>query len=135
MRSSASSWVDRSLFALWFGVLLALAWPGVEVKAEEARDVAPSARELLGMRARSAAAPAAANAAPGCEAKDPSRLAAQYEQRQQQMREIAQAMGGGELKPMNGRGYLYEQQRNPALDLLRIQLEARALDREAPKPQ
>ena len=131
MHSTTATALDRVLFALGFALLIALAWPGIRVNAEEPRDIAPSARDLTGLRSRPLAAPVAANTAPGCEAQDPSIVAAQYAQRQQQMRDAARAMGGGgTLKPMNGRGYAYAQPSDPALDLLRLQMEARALDRK-----
>ena len=123
MQTASSTLSDRVLFGLAFALLLALSLPGIEVRAE-GDGAAPPARELLGLDAKSVNAPTQAGAS--CAAQDPSALMAQYARQQEVMRQLALADGPGELKPMNGRGYGYVRQGDPALELLRLQAEARA---------
>jgi|GEM_PF-5730555 len=124
MHSSIAISVDRALFALGFALLLALAWPGIEVSAGEPRDLAPSSRELIGLG--TPPPPAAAGApAPGCEVPDAKVVAAQEARQRDVMRQLAQATGPGDLQPMNGRGLNYERQTDIALELSRLRAEAR----------
>ena len=128
MQTASLTLSDRVLFGLAFALLLALSLPGVEVRAEDG-GAAPPARELLGLDAKSVNALTQAGAS--CAAQDPSALIAQYARQQDVMRRVAQAAGPGELKAMNGRGYGYVREGDPALELLRLQMEARVEARAA----
>jgi len=114
--------LHRALACAGFALVLGLSWPGVEARAEG--DIAPSARDLTALNPRVAPVPATPGAA--CRANtpivDPQRAAAQRET----MQRLAQAMKSEGLVVMNNRGSSYEAERDPTLELMRIQLEARA---------
>jgi hypothetical protein len=118
--------LDRFLFSTAFAIALALSWPGIEVHAES--DLAPSSRELTSLGA--APAPAARPPAAGsdsCAASDPALVAKEYDAQRAMMQRLAQAMqaeGDGEFQALDGRGYGYFGERNPALELARLQREA-----------
>jgi hypothetical protein len=114
---------DHLLFAAALALLLALSWPGVAAHAEDG--IAPSSRELTGL----GAAPAPIAAAPGdsCAAADPNLVAKQYDAQREAMQRLAQAMqaeGDGDVRVLDGRGYGYFADRNPGIDLARLQREA-----------
>ena len=125
--------------ALALGLGLALAWPGVEVRAEG--DLAPPSRALT--RLDAAPAPAAAPAPNGdsCAASDPARVAQAYDAQRASLEALAAAMqahDGGEFVVLDGRGNGYFAERNPALELARLQREAQLQARaaaEAAAPQ
>jgi hypothetical protein len=124
MRSIVATSIDRALFALSFVLLLSLAWPGVEARADQPRDIAPSSRELIGLGKPQPPEPAAAPAA-GCEVPDAQEVAVQEARQRELMRRLAQETGPGDLRPMNGRGVAYERQSDVALELARLRVEAR----------
>jgi hypothetical protein len=124
MPVARSRWLDRTLFGLGFALLHALSWPGVEARADQG--MAPSARDLTALNPRAAAVPMPASAGASCNANaplvDPQRAADQ----RAAMQRLAQAVHGDGAVVMNGRGYAYETETDPTLELMRIQLEARA---------
>jgi hypothetical protein len=122
MRVAHSRWLDRALFGLAFALLLALSWPGVEARAEG--DLAPSARDLTSLNPRAAAvlAPAGATCNASPPLVDPQRAADQ----RAAMARLAHALHGDGVVVMNGRGHAYPKESDPTLELMRIQLEARA---------
>jgi len=123
MENARATLWDRLLFAAAFALLLALSWPGVEARADS--DLAPSSRELTSLGA--APAPQAASAGASCAAADPRLVADEYDKQRALMQKLAQAMaaeGDGEFRALDGRGYGYFPDRNPALELARLQREA-----------
>ncbi len=127
--------LDRVLFSAAFALALALSWPGIAAHAES--DLAPSSRELTGL----GAAPAPAAQLPqqpsaSCAASDPALVAKEYVAQRENMQRLAQAMqndGGGEYQPLDGRGYGYFADRNPAIELARLQREAQIERAQAAK--
>ena len=115
---------DRLLFASAFALLHAHSGPGVEARADS--DLAPSSRELTSLESQPAPPnPLAADAS--CAASDPQLVADEYSKQRVLMQKIAQAMadeGDGEVRVLDGRGYGYFPERNPALELMRLQREA-----------
>jgi hypothetical protein len=63
-----------------------------------------------------------------CAGSDPGLVAERYADQRDAMQRLAQAMmaaeEGGEFKVLDGRGYGYFPERNPAVDLARLQREA-----------
>jgi predicted outer membrane lipoprotein len=123
---AAPSLLDRLLLAAAFALLLALSWPGVEAQAES--DLAPSSRELTRLDAPGPVpAPPAAQGGASCAASDPRLVGDEYARQREMMQKLAQAMaaeGDGEFRALDGRGYGYFPERNPALELARLQREA-----------
>jgi hypothetical protein len=132
---------DRVLFIAAFALALALSWPGIEARAES--DLAPSSRELTSLGA--APAPSARAQAPSsdsCAAADPALVARDYDAQRAMMQRLAQAMqaeDAGGFQALDGRGYGYFADRNPAIELARLQreaqLQARAQAAEAAQPK
>jgi hypothetical protein len=112
--------------ALAFGLGLALAWPGVEVRAEG--DLAPSSRALTRLDAAPAPPPAPAAGGDSCAASDPTRVAQEYEAQRASLEALAAAMRAqeeaGDFVVLDGRGNGYFAERNPALEIARLQREA-----------
>jgi hypothetical protein len=130
--SALSALDPRSSFvALVFGLGLALAWPGVEVRAQG--DLAPPSRELTRLGAAPAPAPSAAGGE-SCAASDPTRVADEYAAQRAAMEALAaamQAQEAGDFVVLDGRGNGYFAERNPALELARLQREAQLQARAA----
>jgi hypothetical protein len=125
METARATLWDRLLFAAAFALLLALSWPGVEARAEA--DLAPSSRELTSLGSAPAPVLPNAEAAASCAASDPALVADEYAKQRAMMQKLAQAMaaeGDGEFRVLDGRGYGYFPDRNPALELARLQREA-----------
>ncbi len=124
--------LDRVLFSAAFALALALSWPGIEARAES--DLAPSSRELTRLGAAPApAAPLPSAAGDSCAASDPALVGQEYDAQRAMMQRVAQAMqadGEGEFQALDGRGYGYFADRNPALELARLQREAQIQARE-----
>ena len=119
---------DHILFASALALLLALSRPGIQAHAEGG--IAPSSRELTGL----GAAPAPAASGDSCAAADPNLVAKQYDSQREAMQRLAQAMqaeGEGEVRVLDGRGYGYFADRNPGIDLARLQREAQLEARRA----
>jgi hypothetical protein len=119
-------------FALAFGLGLALAWPGVEVRAEG--DLAPSSRALTRLDAAPAPTPAPAAGGDSCAASDPTRVAQEYGAQRASLEALAAAMRAqepGDFVVLDGRGNGYFAERNPALELARLQREAQLQARAA----
>ena len=139
MQTATPTLLDRVLFSLAFALLLALSWPGIEVRADSG--LAPSSRELLSLDSKPAPAPAAPLAqGDSCAAADPELVAKQYADQREAMQQLAQAMmagdEGGEFKVLDGRGYGYFPERSPGIELARLQREAQEqanAQAEAPK--
>jgi hypothetical protein len=116
---------DHVLFAAASALALALAWPGVEARADS--DLAPSSRELTSLGAASAPAPLPGAQGDSCAASDPALVGQAYDAERAAMQRLAQAMqaeGEGDFVALDGRGYGYFPERNPALELARLQREA-----------
>jgi hypothetical protein len=118
---------DSLTFSAAFALGLALAWPGVEARADS--DLAPSSRSLtrLGAGPTPAALPLPAAQGESCAASDPARVDQAYDVQRQRMQQLAQAMnpsGDGGFVALDGRGYGYFPERNPAVELARLQREA-----------
>jgi hypothetical protein len=117
---------DHVLFAAATALALALAWPGIEARADS--DLAPSSRELTSLGAASAPAPEnPAAQGDSCAAADPALVGEAYDAQRAEMQRLAQAMqadGTGEFVALDGRGYGYMPERNSALELARLQREA-----------
>jgi hypothetical protein len=119
---------DHALFTAALALAIALSWPGIEARAEG--DLAPSSRELTGLGA--AAAPAAqppSAQGSSCAASDPTLVGQEYDAQRDALQRLAQAMqadGDGEFVALDGRGYGYFPERNPAIELARLQREAQA---------
>ena len=117
---------DHLLLMAAFALALALAWPGVEARAGS--DLAPSSRELTSLGtppSRLDGGPTAPS--DSCAASDPNLVGKEYQARREMMQRLAQAMqaeGDGEFQVLDGRGYGYFPERNPALELARLQREA-----------
>ena len=110
---------------LGVAALAALSLPGVHAARAEA-DLVPPVKRLF---AFDASAPARAPAQASC-GSDPGRaLQAAQARRQAALARIAEHMAGGSggAVALNGRGYGYPVQRDPSLELARIQEEARRL--------
>ena len=116
---------DHALVTAAFSLALALSWPGVQARADS--DLAPSSRELTSLGA--APAPTAqipSEQGESCAASDPALVAQEYDAQRDAMQRLAQAMqaeGDGEFVALDGRGYGYFPERNPALELARLQRE------------
>jgi hypothetical protein len=125
MQARATLW-DSILFSAAFALALALAWPGIEARAES--DLAPSSRALTRLDAAPApSAPLPSASGESCAASDPGLVAQEWDAQRAMMQRLAQAMqaeGDGEFKALDGRGYGYFGERNPALELARLQREA-----------
>jgi hypothetical protein len=139
MQARATLW-DSLLFVAVFGLGLALAWPGIAAHAES--DLAPSSRALTGLGAAPAPnAPLPSASGDSCAASDPALVAQEWDAQRAMMQRLAQAMqaeGDGEFQVLDGRGYGYFGERNPALELARLQREAQLQAKaqaEAPAPQ
>jgi len=133
MENARATLWDRLLFAAAFALLLALSWPGVEARAES--DLAPSSRELTSLDAQPAAP--APQAGASCAASDPQLVADEYARQRAMMQKVAQAMAAeddGEVRVLDGRGYGYFPERNPALELARLQREAELEQRAKAQP-
>ena len=126
MPTTPATLSDRFAFAAAVALLLALSWPGVEARADN--DIAPSSRELTRLGAEPGPARIAAPAADAsCAGADPQQMADEYAKQRELMQKLAQAMadeGDGEFRVLDGRGYGYFPERNPALELMRLQREA-----------
>ena len=125
MQSTAA--LDRTVLGLGFALVLALSWPGIEVHAESG--IAPSARELTGLNAAPPTlAPPVAQQGASCAASDPELVAGEMNHQREALQRMAQAMeattGEGEAIALDGRGYGYFPERNPAVELARLQREA-----------
>jgi hypothetical protein len=112
------------------GALAALSLPGVRAARAEA-DLLPPAKQLFGFDARSPA-PRRAQAAVSCGAVagqlDTARRAqAGREAAMQRIAALVAAEPGAPAEVLNGRGFAYPVQRDPALELLRVQREAQRL--------
>lgn len=133
MQARIASHRQSSLTAiLALGLGVALAWPGVEVRAEG--DLAPSSRALTRLEGTPAPAPAPAGNGDSCAASDPTRMAQEYDAQRASMQALAAAMQAhedGEFVVLDGRGYGYFSERNPALELARLQRDAQAQARAA----
>jgi len=116
---------DHAFVTAAFAIAVALSWPGVEARADS--DLAPSSRELTGLGAAPApAAPIPSAQGESCAASDPALVAQEYDAQRGAMQRLAQAMqaeGDGEFVALDGRGYGYFPERNPALELARLQRE------------
>ena len=137
MQIAPPTLIDRVLFGLAFALLFALSLPGIEARAES--DLAPSSRELLSLDAQpSRVAPLPTGSGSSCAAADPALQAKQYDTQREAMQRLAQAVmaddEAGEFKVLDGRGYGYQPQRDPAVELMRLQREAQAQAR-APAEQ
>lgn len=127
--------LDHLLFGAAFALALALAWPGVEVNAESG--IAPSSRELTRLDAAPAAAAPPATGE-SCAASDPALVAKEYDAQRAMMQRLAQAVReqeGGDAIALDGRGYGYFPERNPAIELARLQREAQLQQRAAAEAQ
>lgn len=118
---------DHVLFTAAFALGLALSWPGVEAHADGG--LAPSSRSLTGLAAAPAPAAPPTVAAKGdsCAASDPALVGREYDAQRERMQRLAQAMeaqGDGGFVALDGRGYGYFPERNPAIELARLQREA-----------
>ena len=127
MQTETPTLLDRVLFSLAFALLLALSWPGIEVRADSG--IAPSSRELLSLGSKPSPAPAAPLAqGDSCAASDPALVTKQYADQREAMQRLAQAMmaddDGGEFKVLDGRGYGYFPEQSPGVELARLQREA-----------
>ena len=124
MHTASPTLMDRVFFGLAFALLLALSLPGIEVRAES--DLAPSSRELLSLEAKQVPAPMVQG--DSCAGSDPALVAKQYADQRDAMQRLAQAMmaadEGDQFLVLDGRGYGYFPERNPAIDLARLQREA-----------
>jgi hypothetical protein len=125
--------LDRTLFGLGFALVLALSWPGIEVHADPG--IAPSSRELTGLNAAPPTlAPPVAQQGESCAASDPELVAGEMNQQREALGRMAQAMeattGEGGAIALDGRGYGYFPERNPAVELARLQREAQIQARE-----
>jgi hypothetical protein len=131
---------DHLLFSAALVLGVALAWPGIEARAES--DLAPPARALTGLGTSPAplAAPVPAAQGDRCAASDPALVAKQYDAQRDRMQRLARAMdaeGDGGFVALDGRGYGYFPERNPAIELARLQREAQLqaqAQAEAAKP-
>ena len=105
--------------------LAALSLPGVHAARAEA-DLVPPARRLF---AFDASAPPKAPVQASCGGDRDRALQAVQARRRAALARIAEQMAGGSggAVAMNGRGYGYPVQRDPSLELARIQEEARRL--------
>jgi hypothetical protein len=116
---------DHAFVTAAFALALALSWPGVQARADS--DLAPSSRELTSLGAASAPAAQSPSAqGESCAASDPALVAQEYDAQRAAMQQLAQAMqaeGDGEFVALDGRGYGYFPERNPALELARLQRE------------
>jgi hypothetical protein len=126
MPSATPRWLDRALAGSALALGLALSVPGVRAHAET--DLAPSARDLTSLSSPSAAARPVRTAGATCKAEaamvDPQ-LAARQRAAMQQLAKAGKADG---VVRMNNRGSSYATDSDPMLELMRIQLEARARD-------
>jgi len=112
------------------GVLAAVSLPGVRAARAES-DLVPPAKQLFAYDAkqtpvaerRSGAPSCGANPAVAMQMADAGRAAAMA-----RIAELAGAGGGGE--PLNGRGIGYPVHRDPTVEMMRIQQEARRLQTE-----
>jgi hypothetical protein len=114
--------------ALAVGALAALSLPGVRAARAEA-DLVPPAKQLFAFDARTPA-PRAPAAPTSCGAQQVASLRAAQAGREAALARIAEAVAGrpgDEVEVLNGRGYGYPVGRDPSLELLRIQREAKAL--------
>jgi len=136
MQNAPATLVDRLLFAAAFALLVALSWPGVEARADSG--LAPSSRDLTRLDAQpSAPTQAPAPAGASCAAGDPQLVADEYSRQREMMRKLAEAIaeeGDGEFVALDGRGYGYFPERNPALELARLQREAQLEARAKAQP-
>jgi hypothetical protein len=116
------------LRALAIGALAALSLPGVEAARAEV-DLLPPAMQLFAYDAK-APAPAPRRAAASCAAGELKSMRMADASRAAAMARINQLVAAGppgEVEVLNGRGYGYAAPRDPALELLRIQQEAKRL--------
>jgi hypothetical protein len=116
------------LRALAIGALAAFSLPGVQAARAEA-DLLPPAKQLFAYDAKtSAQAPrrAATSCAAG-ELKSMRMADAGRHAAMARINELVAAGPPGEVVVLNGRGYGYAKPRDPALELFRIQQEAKRL--------
>jgi hypothetical protein len=121
MPTRSSLW-SHLPFAGAFALALALAWPGVSARADG--DLAPSSRELtrLGDAPPAARSPVAGDS---CAASDPALAEQAQREAMQRIAEAMRAEGGSDFVALDGRGYGYFPERNLAVELARLQREAR----------
>ena len=112
----------RGLRALAIGALAALSLPGVHAARAEA-DLVPPVAQLFAWNAE----PAPAIGPASCAANQAAALPLADLRRRAALARIAalvQAEPGAAAEPLNGRGYAYPVQRDPAAELRRVVLEA-----------
>jgi hypothetical protein len=119
------------------GVLAALSLPGVRAARAEA-DLVPPAKQLFSYDARTPAPRPTAQAAASCGADAAQAASARRAQaaRQAAMQRIAAlvaAQPGEPAEALNGRGFGYPVQRDPNLELMRVQREAQRLRASGPR--
>lgn len=122
--------VSSAFRVLGVVVLAALALPGVEAARAEA-DLLPPAKRLFAFDAkaprRQPAAPASCGAGEAALARS---VHASREKALARITELVAAAPGGQVEVLNGRGYAYPAQRDPGVEILRIQREAQRLRAE-----
>jgi hypothetical protein len=109
------------------GAVAALSLPGVHAARAEA-DLVPPAKQLFAFDASASPPRPAATASCGAAQAELSRSA--HARRQAALARIAALVAagpGGDAQALDGRGYAYPVQRDPSLEILRIQREAQRL--------
>jgi hypothetical protein len=113
-----------ALRVLLLGALAALSLPGVHAARAES-DLLPPAKQMFAFDAKQPAR--AAPSSQSCGASPAATLQRADIGHQAAMAQLAKIMGAGDGEVLNGRGYNYRVNRDPAVEIMRIQQEARGL--------